>query len=128
MCFICYAVGLLQYSKRVCSKIGTPTVYLVISCILMPQNCIKSWKNWEKHERRKGNCPVNQGHKGMLWQQKAPFFAWQSWEPIARPLLTLAPSFRSTPTPQPSIYSNNKIYLQFWWYISFMPRILLCKF
>ena len=28
--FICYVVGLLQYSKSVWSKVGTPTVYIDI--------------------------------------------------------------------------------------------------
>ena len=43
--FICYAVGLLQYSKSVCSKVGTLTVYMLISCILMPENCFRSGKS-----------------------------------------------------------------------------------
>ena len=43
--FICYAVGLLQYSKSVWSKVGTPTVNMLISCILMPQNCIRNGKS-----------------------------------------------------------------------------------
>jgi hypothetical protein len=43
-CFICYAFGLLQYSKSVCSKIGTLIVYIIISCILMTQNGIRSGK------------------------------------------------------------------------------------
>jgi hypothetical protein len=34
--FICYAAGLLQYSKSVWSKVGTPTVYIFINC-----KCIK---------------------------------------------------------------------------------------
>ena len=42
--FICYAVGLLQYSKSVWSKVGTLTVYMLISCILMPENCFRSGK------------------------------------------------------------------------------------
>ena len=43
--FICYAVGLLQYSKSVWSKVGAPTVYMLISCILMAENCIRSGKS-----------------------------------------------------------------------------------
>jgi hypothetical protein len=43
--FFCYAVGLLQYSKNVWSKVGTPTVYIFIGCTLMPQNCIRSGKS-----------------------------------------------------------------------------------
>ena len=43
--FICYAVGLLQYSKSVWSKVGTLTVYMLISCILMPENCFRSRKS-----------------------------------------------------------------------------------
>jgi membrane protein required for beta-lactamase induction len=43
--FICYAVGLLQYSKSVWSKVGTLTVYMLISCILMPKNCFRSGKS-----------------------------------------------------------------------------------
>jgi len=43
--FICYAVGLLQYSKSVWSKVGTLTVYMLISCILMPENCFRSGKS-----------------------------------------------------------------------------------
>jgi hypothetical protein len=43
--FICYAVGLSQYSKSVWSKVGTPTVYMFISCTLMPQNGIRSGKS-----------------------------------------------------------------------------------
>jgi hypothetical protein len=43
--FICYAVGLLQYSKSVWSQVGTPTIYMLISCILMPENCIRSGKS-----------------------------------------------------------------------------------
>jgi hypothetical protein len=31
--FICYEVGLLQYSKSVWSKVGTHTLYMLISCI-----------------------------------------------------------------------------------------------
>jgi hypothetical protein len=42
---ICYAVGLLQYSKSVWSKVGTLTVYMLISCILMPENCFRSGKS-----------------------------------------------------------------------------------
>ena len=41
-CFIFYAVGLVLYSKSVLSKMGTPTVYIFISCSLMPQFCIRS--------------------------------------------------------------------------------------
>ena len=48
-CFVCYVVGLLQYPKRVCSKVGIPTVYLVTSCILMPQNCIRSGKGFNMY-------------------------------------------------------------------------------
>ena len=44
-CFIWYVVGLLQYSKSAWSKVGTPTVYMLISCILMLQNCIWSGKS-----------------------------------------------------------------------------------
>jgi hypothetical protein len=40
--FICYAVILLQYSKSVWSKLGTLIVYMLISCILMPDNCFRS--------------------------------------------------------------------------------------
>jgi hypothetical protein len=36
--FICYVVGLLQYSKSVWSKVGTLTVYMLTRCILMPEN------------------------------------------------------------------------------------------
>ena len=43
--FICYAVGLLQYSNSVWSKVGTLTVYMLISCILMPENCFRSEKS-----------------------------------------------------------------------------------
>jgi hypothetical protein len=43
--FICYAVGLLQYSKSAWSKLGTLTVYMIISCILMPEHCFRSGKN-----------------------------------------------------------------------------------
>jgi hypothetical protein len=43
--FICYAVALLQYSKSVWSKVGTLTVYMLISCILMPENCFRSGKS-----------------------------------------------------------------------------------
>ena len=43
--FICYAVILLQYSKSVWSKVGTLTVYRLISCILMPENCFRSGKS-----------------------------------------------------------------------------------
>jgi hypothetical protein len=42
--FICPADGLLQYSKSVWSKVGTLTVYMLISCILMPENCFRSGK------------------------------------------------------------------------------------
>jgi hypothetical protein len=42
--FICHAVGLLQYSKSVWSKVRTLTVYMLISCILMPENCFRSGK------------------------------------------------------------------------------------
>jgi len=42
--FICYAVGLLQYSKSVWSKVGAPTVYILISSISMHQNCVRSGK------------------------------------------------------------------------------------
>jgi hypothetical protein len=42
--FICYAVGLLQYSKSVWSKVGTRTIYMLISCIFMPENCLRSGK------------------------------------------------------------------------------------
>ena len=42
--FICPAVGLLQYSKSVWSKVGTLTIYMLISCILMPENCFRSGK------------------------------------------------------------------------------------
>jgi hypothetical protein len=42
---ICYAVGLLQYSKSVWSKVGTLTVYMLISCFLMPENCFRSGKS-----------------------------------------------------------------------------------
>ena len=42
---ICYAVGLFQYSKNIWSKVRTPTVYIFISCTLMPQNCIRSGKS-----------------------------------------------------------------------------------
>ena len=41
---ICHAVGLLQYSKSVWSKVRTLTVYMLISCILMPENCFRSGK------------------------------------------------------------------------------------
>ena len=43
--FICYAVRLLQYSKSVWSKVGTLTVYMLINCILMPENCFRSGKS-----------------------------------------------------------------------------------
>jgi hypothetical protein len=43
--FICYEVGLLQYSKSVWLKVGTLTVYMLISCILMPKNCFWSGKS-----------------------------------------------------------------------------------
>ena len=44
--FICYAVILLQYSKSVWwSKVGTLTVYMLISCILIPENCFRSGKS-----------------------------------------------------------------------------------
>jgi hypothetical protein len=43
--FICYAVGLLQYSKSVWSNVGTLTVYMPISCILMPANGFRSEKS-----------------------------------------------------------------------------------
>jgi hypothetical protein len=43
--FICHAVGLLQYSKSVWSKVGTLTVYMLISCILMPENCSRGGKS-----------------------------------------------------------------------------------
>ena len=42
--FIWYVVGLLQYSKSAWSKVRTPTVYIFVSCILMPQNCIRTGK------------------------------------------------------------------------------------
>ena len=42
--FIFHAVGLLQYSKSAWSKEGTLTVYMLISCILMPENCFRSGK------------------------------------------------------------------------------------
>ena len=48
-CFICYAIGLLQYSKSVCSKVGTPIVYIIISCILMTQNCIRCGKGCQTY-------------------------------------------------------------------------------
>jgi hypothetical protein len=32
------------YSKSVWSKVGTLTVYMLISCILMPENCFRSGK------------------------------------------------------------------------------------
>ena len=37
--FSIYAIGLLQYTKSIWSKIGTHTVYMLTSCILMPENC-----------------------------------------------------------------------------------------
>jgi hypothetical protein len=40
--FIYYEVGLLQYSKIARSKIGTPTVDIFNSSILISQNCIRS--------------------------------------------------------------------------------------
>ena len=43
--FICYAVGLLQYSKSVWWKVRTLTVYMLISCILMHDNCFRSGKS-----------------------------------------------------------------------------------
>ena len=43
--FICYAVGLLQYSKSVWSKVEPLTVYMLISCIVMPENCFRSGKS-----------------------------------------------------------------------------------
>ena len=43
--FICYAVGLLQYSKSVWSKVRTLTVYRLINCILMPENCFRCGKS-----------------------------------------------------------------------------------
>jgi hypothetical protein len=43
--YICYAVGLLQYSKSVWSKVGTLTVYMLISCIVMPKNRFRSGKS-----------------------------------------------------------------------------------
>ena len=43
--FVLFAmVGLLQYSKTVWSKVGTPTVYKFIRCISMPENGIISRK------------------------------------------------------------------------------------
>ena len=42
---ICHAVGLLQYSKSVWSKVGTLTVYILISCIF------NAWKNFQKWKR-----------------------------------------------------------------------------
>jgi hypothetical protein len=47
--FICYAVILLQYSKRVWSKVGTLIVYMLISCILMPENFFRSGKSWKMY-------------------------------------------------------------------------------
>jgi hypothetical protein len=43
--FICYAVRLLQYSKSVWGNVGTLTVYMLIICILMPENCFRSGKS-----------------------------------------------------------------------------------
>jgi hypothetical protein len=43
--FICYAVILLQYLKSVWSKVGTLTIYMLTRCILMPENCFRSWKS-----------------------------------------------------------------------------------
>ena len=43
-CFICCAVGSLQYPKCVWSKVGAPTVHIFISCMLMPQR----YQKWKK--------------------------------------------------------------------------------
>ena len=45
MFFICCAVGLFQYSNSVWSKVGILTVYMLISCMLMPENCFRSGKS-----------------------------------------------------------------------------------
>ena len=47
-CFICCAVGSLQYSKCVWSKVGVPTVHIFIRCILMSQRNQK-WKKVANH-------------------------------------------------------------------------------
>jgi hypothetical protein len=35
----------LQYSKNGLSTVETATVYMLISCILMPENCFRSGKS-----------------------------------------------------------------------------------
>jgi hypothetical protein len=41
----CLFACILQYSKSVRSKVGTRTVYMLIICILMHENCFRSGKS-----------------------------------------------------------------------------------